>query len=77
MKKTLLKVFLTVAITVNAQSYEQSHRNWDIDTIPTLQQVLDYGVEFNQRGDSVYSIEIKDTELKLVGTINRISNKQD
>lgn len=77
MKKTLLMAFLTVAITVNAQSYEQSHSNWDIDTIPTLQQVLDYGVEFNQRGDSVYSFEIKDTELKLVGTINRISNKQD
>lgn len=70
-------VFLTVAITVNAQSNEQSHRNWDIDTIPTLQQVLDYGVELKQSGDSVYSFEIKDTKLKIGGTINRINNRID
>lgn len=65
MNKTLLMVFLTVAITVNAQSYEQSHRNWDIDTIPTLQKVLDYGVELKQSGDSVYSFDIKDRDESL------------
>lgn len=59
MKKILFITFLIAVTTVNAQSYGQS-RNWDNDTLRTLQQVTDYGVELKQTGDSVYSFDIKD-----------------
>lgn len=64
MKKLFFVLFVAIATTINAQSYEQTH-NWDRGTLRTLEQVLDYGIELNQTGDSVYSFDIKDPDQSL------------